>query len=131
MFILPHWSGLTAIMTPIAFVIAARTVTHQVHTSARHYSPSLCYSCVLLFYDHAITIFMTLATHILSYLSLTLPSLNLDSHSFDYSFLSHLCSFLFHLPHFLVITSFYLQYFIFGVTLCHGHSSIYSVVVVR
>ena len=98
---LPHWSGLTAIMTLIAFVITTRTVTHQVHASACHYSPSLHHSCVLLFYDHAIMILTTLTTHILSYLSLTLPGLNLDPHSFNYSFLSRLCSFLFSPPHFL------------------------------
>ena len=68
-------------------------------TSARHCSPSQHHSCVLLFYDHAMTILTTLTTHILSYLSLTLPGLNLDPHSFDYSFLSCLCSFLFSPPH--------------------------------
>ena len=90
-FMLPHWTGLMAIMTPIIFVIMARTVTHHLHTSARHYLLSLHHSCVLLFYDHAITILTILTTHIFSYLSLTLPGLSLDLHSFDYSFLSRLC----------------------------------------
>ena len=40
-----------------------------------------------------------LMTHIISYLSLTLPDLSLDLHSFDYSFLSHLCPFLLSPPH--------------------------------
>ena len=40
-----------------------------------------------------------LMIHMFSYLSLTLPSLSLDLHSFDYSFLSHLCPFLLSLPH--------------------------------
>ena len=35
-----------------------------------------------------------LMIHMFSYLSLTLPSLSLDLHSFDYSFLSRLCPFL-------------------------------------
>ena len=61
----------------------------------------LHHSCVLLFYDHAITIITTLITHTISYLSLTLPSLSLDPHSFDYSFLPCLCSRLLSLPHFL------------------------------
>ena len=42
---------------------------------------------------------MILTTHMLSYLSLTLPSLSLDLHSFDYSFLSHFCPFLLSLLH--------------------------------
>ena len=54
----------------------------------------LYHSCDLLFYDHAIMILTTLTTHIFSYLYPTLPGLSLDSHSFDYSFLSCLCSFL-------------------------------------
>ena len=62
-------------------------------------SAFLHHSCVLLFYDHTITIFTIPMTHILSYLSLTLPGLSLDSHSFDYSFLSRLCSFLLSPPH--------------------------------
>ena len=68
-------------------------------TSARHHSPSLYHSCVLLFYDHTITIIMTLMTHMFSYLSLTLPGLSLDLHSFDHSFLSCLCPFLLSPPH--------------------------------
>ena len=69
-------------------------------TPAHHHSPSLHHSCTLLFYDHTITILTTPMTHIFSYLSLTLPGLSLDLHSFDYSFLSCLCSFLFSPPHF-------------------------------
>ena len=68
-------------------------------TPARHYSPSLHHSCALLFYDHAITILTTPMTHMFSYLSLTLSGLSLDLHSFDYSFLSCLCSFLLSPPH--------------------------------
>ena len=68
-------------------------------TSACHHLLSLYHSCVLLFYDYAITILMILTTHIFPYLSLTLPSLSLDLHSFDYSFLSHPCPFLLSLPH--------------------------------
>ena len=67
--------------------------------TACHHSPSLHHSCVLLFYDHAITILTVLMTHMFSYLSLTLPSLSLDLHSFDYSFLSCLCPFLLSSPH--------------------------------
>ena len=67
--------------------------------SAHHLFALLHYSHVLLFYDHAITILMTPMTHIFSYLSLTLPSLSLDLHSFDYLFLSCLCLFLLSLPH--------------------------------
>ena len=59
----------------------------------------LHHSCVLLFYDYAITILTILMTHMFSYLSLALPGLNLDLHSFDYSFLSCLCPFLLSLPH--------------------------------
>ena len=58
-------------------------------TPAHHHSPLLHRASVLLFYDHAIRIFMILMTHMFSYLSLTLPSLSLDPHSFDYSSLSH------------------------------------------
>ena len=90
---LPHWSGLTAIMTPIAFVIAAHTVIHHLHTSAHHYD------------------FTVLTTHILPYLSLTLRDLSLDSHSFYYSSLSRLCSFLLSSLHFLCNPSI----FIYGV----------------
>ena len=60
-------------------------------TSAHHCSPLLRHACVLLFYDHAITIFTILMTHMISYLSLTLPGLSLNPHSFDCSFLSCLC----------------------------------------
>ena len=38
-------------------------------------------------------------THMFSYLSLMLPSLSLDLHSFDYSFLSRFCPFLLSPPH--------------------------------
>ena len=68
-------------------------------TSACHHSPSLYHYCVLLFYDHTIMILMILTTHTFSHLSLTLPSLSLDLHSFDYSFLSHLCPLLLSPPH--------------------------------
>ena len=68
-------------------------------TPARHHSPSLHHSCTILFYDHAITILTTPMTHMFSYISPTLPGLSLDLHSFDYSFLSHLCSFLLNPPH--------------------------------
>ena len=68
-------------------------------TSARHLSLSLHHPYVLLFYNHTIMILTILTTHTFSYLSPTLPSLSLDLHSFDYSFLSHLCSFLLSLPH--------------------------------
>ena len=68
-------------------------------TSARHHSPSLHHSCILLFYDHAITILTILMTHTFSYLSLTLLGLSLDPHSFDYSSLSRLCSLLLSPPH--------------------------------
>ena len=89
----PYWFRSMAIMTTTTFIITACSMTqpfqHQ-HAIIRLLASLLC----LLFYDHAITIFMILTTHILSYLSLTLPGLSLDSHSFDYSFLSHLCSFL-------------------------------------
>ena len=53
-------------------------------TSAYHHLPSLHHSCVLLFYDHAITTLTILMTHMFSYLSLTLPGLSLDLHSFNY-----------------------------------------------
>ena len=65
-------------------------------TLAHHHSPILHHSCILLFYDHAIMILMT---HMFSYLSLTLPGLSLDPHSFDYSSFSRLCSLLLSLPH--------------------------------
>ena len=68
-------------------------------TSACHHLFSLHHSCVLLFYDHTITTLMILTTHTFSYLSLTLPSLSLDLHSFDDSFLSRLCPFLLNPPH--------------------------------
>ena len=68
-------------------------------TSAHHLFTFLHYSYILLFYDHAIMILMILMTHMFSYLSLTLPGLNLDLHSFDYPFLSCLCPFLFSPPH--------------------------------
>ena len=74
-------------------------------TPARHHSPSLHYSCILLFYDHAITILTILMTHTFSYLSLTLPGLSLDLHSFDCSSLSRLCPLLFSPPHSLCICS--------------------------
>ena len=87
-------------------------------TSTHHCSPSLHHACVLLFYNHTITIFMILMTHTISYLSLTLPGLSLDPHSFDCSFLSHLC-YLLTQPNPLSLSSFYfyLRCDIFGVTL--------------
>ena len=87
-------------------------------TSARHCLPLLHHACVLLFYDHAITIFMILMTHAFSYLSLALPGLSLDPHSFDCSFLSRLC-YLLTQPNPLSLSSFYfyLRCDIFGVTL--------------
>ena len=93
----PYWFGSTAVMTsssqPIRWFI-------QFDISTPLFA-FLHHSCVLLFYDHAITILTILTTHIFSYLSLTLPSLSLDSHSFDYPFLSRPCSFLLSLSHFL------------------------------
>ena len=91
----------------------------------------LYHSCILLFYHHTIMILTVLMTHMFSYLSLTLPGLSLDLHSFDYSFLSHLCPFLTQ-PALFSLSSFYfyLRCIIFGVTLCHGHSNIYSVITV-
>ena len=101
-------------------------------TSARHHLPSCIILASWLFYDHVITILTILTTHIFSYLSPTLPGLSLDLHSFDYSFLSCLCPFLLSLPHFPRNHSiFTYDVFTFGVTLCHGHSSIYSVVAVQ
>ena len=75
-------------------------------TSARHHSPFLHHSCVLLFYDHAIMTLTILMTHTFSYLSLTLPGLSLDPHSFDYSSLSCLWSLLLSLPTLFVIVLF-------------------------
>ena len=75
-------------------------------TSARHYSLSLHHPRVLLFYDHDITILMILMTHTFSYLSLTLPGLSLDPHSFDYSLISRLC-YLLTQPDPLSLSSFY------------------------
>ena len=100
-------------------------------TSARHHSPSLCHSRVLLFYDHAITILIILMTHTFSYLSLTLPGLSLDPHSFDYSFLSCLCFLLLSPPHSLCNCSIFTYDVLSSeLLLSHGHSSIYSVVAV-
>ena len=101
-------------------------------TPACHHSPSLHHSCVLLFYDHTITIFMIPMTHIFSYLPPTLPSLSLDLHSFDYLFLSCLCLFLLSPPHSLCNHSIF-TYDVLSLELpfCHGHSSIYSVVTVQ
>ena len=101
-------------------------------TSACHHSPFLCHSCVLLFYDHTITILMILMTHAFSYLSLTLPGLSLDLHSFDYSSLSRLCSLLLSPPHSLCNRSIFTYDVLSSeLLLSHGHSSIYSVVAVR
>ena len=75
-------------------------------TSARHHSLSLHHPCVLLFYDHDIMTLTILMTHTFSYLSLTLPGLSLDPHSFDYSFLSRLC-YLLTQPDPLSLSSFY------------------------
>ena len=101
-------------------------------TSARHHFPFLCHSCVLLFYDHAITILTILMTHAFSYLSLTLPGLSLDLHSFDYSSLSRLCSLLLSPPHSLCNHSIFTYDVLSSeLLLSHGHSSIYSVVAVR
>ena len=101
-------------------------------TSARHHSPFLHHSCVLLFYDHDIMTLMILMTHMFSYLSLTLPGLSLDPHSFDYSSLSRLCSLLLSPPHSLCNHSiFTYDVLSLELLLSHGHSSIYSVVAVR
>ena len=101
-------------------------------TSAHHHSPILHHSCVLLFYDHAITILTILMTHMFSYLSLTLPGLSLDPHSFDYSSLSRLCSLLLSLPHSLCNRSiFTCDVLSLELLFSHGHSSIYSVVAVH
>ena len=101
-------------------------------TSACHHLPSLHHSCVLLFYDYAITTLMILMTHTISYLSLTLPGLSLDPHSFDYSFLSRLCLLLLSPPHSLCNRSIF-TYDVLSLELLfsHGHSSIYSVVAVH
>ena len=101
-------------------------------TSARHHLPFLHHSCILLFYDRAITIFTILMTHTFSYLSLTLPSLSLDPHSFNYSSLSHLCFLLLSPPHSLC-NRFIFTYDVLSSELLfsHGHSGIYSVVTVR
>ena len=101
-------------------------------TSACHCSPFLHHACALLFYDHAIIILTIFTTHMFPYLSLTLPSLSLDLHSFDYSFLSHLCSFMLSLPHFLCNHSIFTYDGISSeLPFSHGHSSIYSVVAVH
>ena len=84
----PHRSRSTAIMTTIAFVITARMMTYHLRHQHAIILLSLHHSCVLLFCDHAITILMILMTHTFSYLSLTLPGLSLDLHSFDCSSLS-------------------------------------------
>ena len=68
-------------------------------TSAHHSFIILHHSLILLFYDHNIMTLTILTTHTISYLSPTLPGLSLDSHSFYYSFLSCLCSFLLSPPH--------------------------------
>ena len=101
-------------------------------TSARHHSPFLRHSCVLLFFDHDITTLTILMTHTFSYLSLTLPGLSLEPHSFDYSSLSRLCSLLLSSPHSLCNRSIF-TYDVLSLELLfsHGHSSIYSVVAVR
>ena len=75
-------------------------------TPAHHYLPLLHHCCILLFYDHAITIFTIFMTHTIPYLSLTLPGLSLDPHSFDYSFISRLC-YLLTQPNPLSLSSFY------------------------
>ena len=75
-------------------------------TSARHHSLPLHHLCVLLFYDHNITTFMILMTHMFSYLSLTLPGLSLGPHSLAYPFLSRLC-YLLTQPDPLSLSSFY------------------------
>ena len=100
--------------------------------SARHHSPFVHHSCVLLFYDHDIMTLTILMTHTFSYLSLTLPGLSLEPHSFDYSSLSHLCSLLLSPPHSLCNRSIF-AYDVLSLELLfsHGHSSIYSVVAVR
>ena len=101
-------------------------------TSAHHHSPSLPHSCVLLFYDHAITTLTIPMTHTFSYLSLTLPGLSLDPHSFDYSSISRLCSLLLSPPHSLCNRSIFTYDVLSSeLLLSHGHSSIYSVVAVR
>ena len=101
-------------------------------TSAHHHSPFLHHSCVLLFHNHAITTLTILMTHMFSYLSLTLPGLSLDPHSFDYSSLSHLCSLLLSPPHSLCNCSIFTYDVLSSELLVsHGHSSIYSVVAVR
>ena len=101
-------------------------------TSACQHSPFLHHSCVLLFYDHDITILTILMTHTFSYLSLTLPGLSLDPHSFDYSSLSCLCSLLLSPPH-SICNCFIFTYNVLSSELLfsHGHSSIYNVVAVR
>ena len=101
-------------------------------TSACHHLPSLHHSCILLFYDYAITILTILMTHTFSYLSRTLSGLSLDPHSFDYSFLSHLCSLLLSSPHSLCNHSICTHNAISSELLfSHGHSSIYSVVAIH
>ena len=101
----------------------ARMVTHSIrhqYAILRLLAPLLRF--IVLWSRHYD--FTVLTTHILPYLSLTLRDLSLDSHSFHYSSLSRLCSFLLSLLHFLCNPSI----FIFGIILCQGHSSIYSVV---
>ena len=70
-------------------------------TSARHYLPSyiiLVSYCSMIMPSRFLR--FSQPTYF-SYLSPTLPSLSLDIHSFNYSFLSRLYPFLLSLPHFL------------------------------
>ena len=91
-------------------------------TSAHYHLPSLHHSCVLLFYDHAITTLTILMTHTFSYLSLTLPGLSLDPHSFNYSSLSRLCSLLLSPPHSLCNHSIFIYDVLSSeLFLSHGH----------
>ena len=99
---LPHWPGSTAIMTTIILIITVHMMIHLIqhqHTIIHLLASFLYHSYVLLFYDYAIMILTIPMTHMFSYLSLTLPGLNLDLHSFDYPFLSCLCPILFSPPH--------------------------------
>ena len=127
----PYWPGSTAFMTTIPLCHHGPYNYSSCSTSAHHHLSSLHHSCVLLFYDHDITILTILMTHTFSYPSLTLPGLSLDPHSFDYSSFSRLCSPLLSPPHSLCnLSIFTYDVLSLELLLSHGHSSIYSVVAV-
>ena len=130
--LLPYWSGSTAIVTMDDFIITARMVTHHIRLQHIILVPIASYSRLIVLWSRHHDSYDSHDPHVFPFISPTLPGLSLGPHSFDDLSLSRLCSSWLSPPHSLC----HYSIFIYGIIslelfVCHGHSSIYSVVAVR